>query len=152
MSRKLIAVAVTLAMPVAAVCAPLVHAHLDDHAHGHRIHAHLSGHASHHDEGHGHSRSSEEPALAAKHHHADEHGDPAATFVAADDSSERATSVPLYVAVQKDVLLQPVLPPASFAMAAPLRSVLRRPPDVVRSHGPPVVRLSPSRAPPSFAA
>ena len=139
MPRKLIALTLTLAMPVASVCAPLVHAHLDDHVHGHRIHAHLSGHASHHEH-------------AKDRHHADKHHPMAAPVVASDDSSERATSVPLFVAVQKDLLLQPVLPRATFAIAAPLRSVLRRPPDDVRSHGPPPVRFGPSRAPPFLAA
>jgi len=46
--RRLLAVCLSVAVPIGALCAPLVHAHLDDHHGGHhqanRVHAHLGGH------------------------------------------------------------------------------------------------------------
>ena len=133
MFRPLVAVSSAVALHLAALGAPLVHAHLDDHDHDHhgavRVHAHLGGHA-------------------APHHHARDHDDHPAFDE--DESAERATGLQLFVAVEPSLLSSPSLPAARYALPAPLQSVMRRPPAVAHSHDPPGVRLSVPRAPPSL--
>ena len=119
-----------MALQLAALGAPLLHAHLDDDQDGHhraaRVHAHLGGHATHH------TTPGETPAL-------DENG-----------GGERATGLQLFVAVEPAPLLIPALPESRYAVPAPLESMMRRPPAVAHGHDPPGVRPAASRAPPAF--
>jgi hypothetical protein len=130
--RALIAVSSAVALQLGALGAPLVHAHLDDHEHDHhgaaRVHAHLGGHAA--------------PDHIRDHH---DH-----LALDEDEGSESATGLQLFVAVEPSPFSIPSLPPARYAVPAPLHSVMRRPPAVTHSHDPPGVRLSVPRAPPSF--
>jgi hypothetical protein len=131
--RALVAVSSAVALQLGALGAPLVHAHLDDHDHDHhgaaRVHAHLGGHAT--------------------PHHVRDHDDDHLAFDE-DESSERATGLQLFVAVESPPFSVPLLPPARYALPAPLQSIMRRPPAVTHSHDPPGVRPSAPRAPPSF--
>ncbi|MBI4888794.1 MAG: hypothetical protein HY824_16975 [Acidobacteria bacterium] len=127
MLRRLIALGLTAAIQVGALYAPLVHAHLDDDHHGsHRVHAHASGHVTVH------------------HHDA-----PGTTAVTPAEDADHVTQLQVFVAVHSDVFADPALPPARFSPPAVLDSLMRRPPEVVRSHGPPDGGPSGSRAPPA---
>jgi len=130
--RAIVAVSSAVALQLAALGAPLLHAHVDEHDHDHhgaaRVHAHLGGHATVH-----HAR-----------HHDD---DPA---IDEDESSERATGVQLFVAVEPSPFSPPSLPQARYALPVPLESIMRRPPAVAHSHDPPLAGTAASRAPPSF--
>lgn len=113
-------------MQAAAVGAPLVHAHLDDHAtehHGARtVHSHVSGHHSSH---------------------------PPETDVRVEDNdAERTVFLQLFVAVG---VASFEMPPAviesteaSVPAAAPTRQLL----GVVHGHDPPFLRSLAARAPP----
>jgi len=128
--RALVAVSSVVALQLAALGAPLLHAHLDDDPHGHhdaaRVHAHLGGHATHH------ATPRDTPAI-------DE-----------NEGAERATGLQLFVAVEPVPFLIPALPQSRYALPAPLESMMRRPPAVAHSHDPPGVRPATSRAPPVF--
>lgn len=125
------AVSSVVALQLAALGAPLLHAHFDDDHDGHhaaaRVHAHLGGHATH--------RAS--------------HGDTPA--LDESERAERAAGLQLFVAVEPVPLLIPVLPPSRYALPAPLESMMRRPPAVAHSHDPPGVRPAASRAPPAVS-
>ena len=128
--RGVIAAGLCVAIQVAALCAPLVHAHLDDHDGDHHaaalVHAHVGGHHSRH------------------------HESAATPVVVSEDDPEDATRLQIFVAVQAAAFTDPVLPPARFTFPQTLESNVARPPEVVRSHGPPESRPRASRAPPSF--
>jgi hypothetical protein len=130
--RVVIALMSAVAVQLAAFGAPLFHAHLDSHDddahHGSaRVHAHLAAHQHTH-------------TLV-------DHDDPA---LAGGAAGERATAVQLFVAVEPALFLIPALPPSRYTLAAPMQSMMRRPPAVVHTHDPPGRGLAPSRAPPSF--
>jgi hypothetical protein len=130
--RALVAVSSAVALQVGALGAPLLHAHLDDHHHDHhgavRVHAHLGGHAT--------------------AHHVRDHDDHPAFDE--DESAERATGLQLFVAVEPSLFSSPSLPPARYALPAPLQSIMRLPPAVAHGHDPPFARSLSSRAPPAF--
>jgi hypothetical protein len=128
----MVALSSAVALQLAALGAPLLHAHLDDHDHqGHhgaaRVHAHLGGH------GHVHaSTDRDHPAVTE------------------GEDAERATGLQLFVAVEPAPFLIPALPPSRYALPAPLESIMRRPPAVAHSNDPPSAASCPPRAPPSF--
>ena len=128
MGRRLLALGLAVALQAGAVTSPLVHAHLDDHHHGHhdagRVHAHVDGHAIEH------------------------HADPHTSAIHGEESPWSVVHVPFFVAAHADVSLEPALPHAPFIFADAGESLMRQPPDVVRSHGPPAARPSAPRAPP----
>lgn len=129
MIRGVIVAALCVALQVGALWGALFHAHLDDHHPDHhdgpRIHAHFSGHI--------------------EHHHA-----PATPSLVTVDT-ERVTTFDVFVAVHAATVTAPALPPGRFALPIILESVMRQPPDVVRSHGPPPASPAGSRAPPSLS-
>ena len=130
--RAIVAVSLAVALQLAALGAPLVHAHLDDHDHdGHhaaaRVHAHLGGHGSIHRVTH--------------------HDDPA---VSEGEDAERATGLQLFVAVEPAPFSIPALPQARYTLPSPLQSIMRRPPVVAHSHDPPGGGPAASRAPPAL--
>lgn len=128
MGRRLLALGLAVALQAGALTAPLVHAHLDDHHTDHhaagRVHAHLDGHELPHE------------------------APPDRLAIHAEESPWSVVRIPLFVAEHADVWLEPGLPQAPFLFADAAESLMRQPPDVVRSHGPPVVRPSAPRAPP----
>lgn len=135
--RTLAAVGLSVALPLGALCAPLLHAHLDDHHADHhdanRVHAHLGGHDVDH-----HDASSEEQIAEGR------------PEVAPDADPEGVTRLQVFVAVHPGTPAAPALPLARYTLPAPLESIMRRPPVVVHSHGPPSVSSAGSRAPPAF--
>ena len=142
--RRLTVAGLCVALQVGALCAPLVHAHLDDHHGGHHeapaVHAHVGGHpqgpaeAGHHVHGYvasGLSRTRDQPAIESQ------------------GGSEQTTRLQVFVAVASGVFAVPALPPTRFTLPPAFESVMRRLPDVVRSHGPPDLGPAASRAPPA---
>jgi hypothetical protein len=129
--RAIVAVSSAAALQLAAVGAPLFHAHLDDHHEEHhgaaRVHAHIGGHESAH-----HVILGDGPAIA-------EEGD-----------AELATAVQLFIAVEPSPLATAALPQLRFTLPAPLESIVPSPSGALHSHDPPLRHSGPSRAPPAF--
>lgn len=129
--RRLLAVCLSVAVPIGALCAPLVHAHLDDHHGDHhdanRVHAHLGG------------------------HDVDRHVSPGHELAIEPDADpEHVTRLQVFVAVHAAAPASPALPQTRYTLPAPLESVMRRPPAVVHSHDPPATSSAGPRAPPAF--
>lgn len=131
MGRRLLAFGLSVAIQAAALSAPLVHAHLDDRQDNHhgasRIHVHLDGHGPHHHD------AADGPAVQR------------------EESGGRVVGVPLFVAAQPEPATEPALAPAPFELPMATASLMRRPPDEVRSHGPPASPSLAPRAPPAFS-
>ena len=131
MGRRLLAFGLSVAIQAAALSAPLIHAHLDDHDDDHhgagRIHAHLDGHRPH------------------------DHDDADAPALQGEESPERVVGVPLFVAAQPETPIEPALAPAPFELPSVATSLMRRRPGEVRSHGPPAPSSLAARAPPAFS-
>jgi hypothetical protein len=128
--RTLIAVVVSFAIQSAAFTAPLVHEHPDDHAsdhhHGRVTHAHWSGHQHA-------SRPADSPAIQA-------------------DDHDRAVFLNAFVAVGASPLPRHAMVFETFEPAMPADRLVCRGIDIVRSHDPPLVLPTPSRAPPAFSS
>ncbi len=131
MFRAIIAGSVAVALQLAALGAPLFHAHLDDHHHAHhgaaRVHAHMGGHNTAH-----HGLGSNGPAVVE------------------GDDAEKTTAFQLFVAAAPSALAVPAPPPLRFTLPAPLESIVPSPPAGLHSHDPPPRQSGPSRAPPPF--
>lgn len=126
--RKVIAVALLVAVHGAALTAPFVHAHPDDHATAHHngrsVHSHWAGHT---------------------------HSTYAAHLPAfAPDDHDRATPLNSFVGVAVSAMGTPMVAPQLFALAAPAERRAHHPVNVVHSHDPPTAVSVPSRAPPAF--
>lgn len=67
----------------------------------------------------------------------------------AEQEPEQATRLQIFVAVAASALTIPSLPPARFTLPPVLESGPHRPPELVRSHGPPALGPAASRAPPT---
>jgi len=130
--RKAIAVALSLAVPVAAVIAPNVHAHQDDHRtghhHGQAVHAHWSGHSHKHSE--------------------TESGTPTVRRQRSD--RDEAVYLNAFVAVAASTFHISALVHSPFRVAVPPKAQAHLSVEVRHSHDPPLLRARPSRAPPSF--
>jgi len=139
--RRLLAVSLAITVPVGALCAPLVHAHPDDHHDGYhgasRVHSHLAAHGIGHAGRTGHD---------IDHRHVR----PGASEIEHGADTELVTRVQFFVADQPNDLIPIGLQPLGFTLAAPLESVMRRPPVVSHGHDPPLARSGPSRAPPAI--
>src|SRR5688572_32002807 len=125
--RTLTAVGLSVAIPLGALCAPLVHAHVDDHDadhhRTHKIHAHVSHHSSH------------STAAESRVH---------------DDEADRAVSLQLFVAVAPASFDVPAAVVTSWDLGALAESPARHSLRVVHGHDPPFLTSLPSRAPPAF--
>ena len=130
--RTLTSVGLSVAIPLGALCAPLVHAHVDDHDgdhhRAHEIHAHVSDHVT--------SDRPTHPAAAASRVDEDETG--------------RAVYLQLFVAVAYASFDVPAAAATSWDLAAPAESPARQSLRVVHGHDPPFLRSLASRAPPAF--
>jgi hypothetical protein len=128
--RKLIALALSVAVQVAGLSAPLTHAHPDDHATEHHsaatVHTHWSGHA------HGHS-----------------HRPPGTPALDADDH-DRAVFLNAFVAVAAAPLPAPATPSDVFDVIVPPEQPAHRAVDVAHGHDPPLLDSLPARAPPTL--
>lgn len=128
--RKGFALALSIAVPFAALCAPPVHAHVDDH--GGEIHAHYSPHSSH----------------ATTHDHdGSERARP--THVEESENDEQAVFLQLFVAVSAQAFALPAVTPPPLELAPPAEAGLPARFQVVHGHDPPSLTSLPSRAPPS---
>jgi hypothetical protein len=118
-----------VAVEGAALYAPLVHAHLDDHdAHhyGERVvHAHFAGHT------HGATRSPGGPALR-------------------EDKTEQVFFLQLFVAVASVFFEAPASVARFFELSPPREISAHLPLLVVHGHDPPCLAFLPPRAPPIF--
>ena len=130
--RTLTAVGLSVTIPLGALSAPLVHAHLDeldtDHHRAHEIHAHVTGH------------SSLPTAL------------PTTTegLRLDDHDAERAVSLQLFVAVAQTSFDVPAAVVASSQLGTPAEAPARHSLRIVHGHDPPFVGSLTSRAPPAF--
>ena len=126
--RTLTAVGLSVTIPLAALSAPLVHAHLDeldtDHHRAHEIHAHVTGHAS----------------FPVPH-------DGAALD---DHEAERAVSLQLFVAVAQASFDVPAAVVPVWQLSAPAEAAAHHPLRIVHGHDPPFIGSLGSRAPPAF--
>jgi hypothetical protein len=126
--RKVVAIALSLAVQVAALSAPLVHAHPDDHATEH----HGAGEVHTHWAGHDHPRdSSHSPALDAV-------------------DRDRAVFLNAFVAVAASLFPSQAVTLAVFTLPAPRERAPHRVIDIANGHDPPCRRSLSSRAPPSL--
>lgn len=125
--RAVLAVALVLALQVAGLTAPFVHAHPDDDTTGHHdgraIHAHVAGHA---------------PPPHAPHGRA----------VESDDHHEGAVYLNAFVAVPAATFATPDVILASFNFPVGLERAAHHPVDVVHAHDPPAFGSLAPRAPP----
>ena len=124
--RAVVATSLTLALQLAAIWAPLVHLHPDDHADHHGappIHAHFSGHAG--------------TAV------------PSGQAELAQDDDERAVFLQLFVAVAATTFPAIAAPASLFTVVPAIETSAHPPVDVVHGHDPPFMRSLPSRAPPA---
>jgi hypothetical protein len=127
--RRIISAAAIVSLQVAAISAPFVHAHQDEHltAHhaGHGVHAHVAGHvAVHHDEADG-------PHVEAV-------------------DRDRATYLAPFVAMRApaaDVL--PAITHEVFELNAPVAAYAHRSTELLPGHDPPLAAALLPRAPPS---
>ena len=126
--RRVLAISLSLAVQVAALSAPLVHAHPDEHGTAHHdgkaVHTHWGG-----------------------HEHASDHRDGPAVSGRDED---RAIFMTLFVAVTTAatrlvaVVETPVVPPV------PVELIAHRNVEVTHGHDPPALSSLPSRAPPAL--
>jgi hypothetical protein len=125
--RTLTAVALSVAIPLGALCAPLVHAHVDghdaDHHRAHEIHAHFSDHSTH---------------------------STASGSRMQEDETGRAVYLQLFVAVAHASFHIPAAVAPSWDFVAPGERPARHSLHVVHGHDPPFLTSLPSRAPPAF--
>jgi hypothetical protein len=126
--RKVLAIALSLAVQAAALSAPLVHAHPDDHATEHHgageVHSHWAGHSHEQD-------SSHSPALDAADH-------------------DRAVFLNAFVAVAASSFPAQAVTPVAFELPTPRERAPHRVIDIANGHDPPCLRSLSSRAPPSL--
>jgi hypothetical protein len=118
-------VALALAVPAAAVRAPFLHAHPDEHATDHHaapaVHAHFSSH--------GHTTRTSGPAIG-------------------DADHDRAVRLQLFVAVAAAAFALAATPSEYFVLPVPAITAAHRPVHVVHGHDPPALTSLSSRAPP----
>lgn len=118
-------------LPVGALCAPLVHAHLDDHHVPHHagrtIHAHVHPHGA--------------PPETARD------ADPHRPTVGSDEPGH-TLALQHFLAVAASVSL-PAIAAERYLPPALLRSAAPRPPAVTHGHDPPSAGRSAPRAPPA---
>jgi hypothetical protein len=127
--RKALAISLSLAIQVAALSAPLVHAHPDEHATAHHdgktVHTHWGGHE----------------------HKSDHRDGPALT---AQDDQNRAVSVTMLVAVTSVATRIVAVTEAPFLPPAPMELAAHRSVEVTHGHDPPTLPALQPRAPPAL--
>jgi hypothetical protein len=124
--RKALAVALSLAIQVAALSAPFVHAHPDEHATAHHdgntVHTHWGGHE----------------------HKGDHHDGPALSR----PDEDRAVFMAAFVAVTAAATHVAAVAETPFVAPVPTELSAHRSVEVTHAHDPPAPRTLPSRAPP----
>jgi len=126
--RRLTAAALVVLVQVGAVCAPLMHVHLDadetEHHHGQALHAHLSD------------------------HHIDLPVRPGPIF---DHQEEvgRTVAAHIFVSAAAEPFSLPVVPPVAFVLLVPPAQPSGRTPHIAHATDPPSLRNASPRAPPT---
>lgn len=127
--RRLVAIGLSMAVQLAALSAPLVHAHADDHAtdhhRAHEVHAHFERHTTA-------SRTANE------------------STVDRPDDNARVVFVRTFVGVATAAVDLPAAAPASFELALPGEGRSLRALYGFHGHDPPLIRSRSPRAPPAF--
>ncbi len=124
--RRLLAIALTLAVPAGTLWAPFLHAHTDEDHHATSVHAHLGGHA---------------------HHHATHEGEHGPALHERED--ERAIYLDALVALDPPpVAIVGTLTPV-FQPAAPPERPAHVSVEVTHGHDPPLADSLDSRPPPA---
>jgi hypothetical protein len=148
--HRFAALALSLAIPVAALAAPLLHVHPDEHATAHHrgatVHSHWSGHSGTPAAGHSHDADHDADHDANRGRASTTSDGPALDAVDRD----RAVFFSAYVAVTPSVLPAPGIVPNAVALPVPLERAAHLSVQVAHGHDPPLTRLLPARAPPSF--
>ena len=144
MIRTLSAVGLSVTIPLGALSAPFVHAHLDeldtDHHRAHEIHAHVTGHSS--------LPTTLPTALPTTLPTAL----PTTDGPRLDDhEAERAVSLQLFVAVAQASFDVPAAVVASSQLATPAEAPARHSLRIVHGHDPPFISSLGSRAPPRLS-
>ncbi len=138
--RTLTAVGLSVTIPLGALSAPLVHAHLDeldtDHHRAHEIHAHVAGHSS---------LPTALPTTLPTVLPTTTDG-----LRLDDHDAERAVSLQLFVAVAQASFDVPAAVVASSQLGTPAEAPARHSLRIVHGHDPPFVGSLASRAPPAF--
>ena len=127
MIRRVLAVGLAFAVQFGAVCAPLLHAHVDadqDDHHSTSVHAHFSSHAS--------ARVAHEGVSVE------------------ETDRDHAIYLQLFVAVEASAFQPPSLPRAVFAPVPLIERAPRTFVIVTHGHDPPLVQALDSRPPPLF--
>jgi hypothetical protein len=126
---RLVALGLVITVQVAAITAPFLHAHVDDHPNdhhhrAHEVHAHLAPHAPGH--------------LPSTTTHVD------------GDEAERPLFLQVFLAVAAHAFDTPYVLSVSFEPPLPAERAARRPVHVVHGHDPPALTSISPRAPPPF--
>jgi hypothetical protein len=124
--RRVLTFGLAVAVQAGAVCAPFLHAHIDENSDHHRptsVHAHFSGHIPSH---------------------------PACNGIAVDEADhDRAIYLQVFV-VQPVPVEVPAAVPTLFDLTAPPEQPAHVTVEVTHGHDPPLVSALDSRPPPSF--
>lgn len=145
MLRKGFALALSIAVPFAALCAPPAHAHVDDHDrahhdsdhhHGGAVHAHYAPHSS-------------QPAV---HEHDEHDGSDStrSTHLEESEDAGQAVFLQLFVAVAAQTFVLPAVVPPVLTLTPPPDTGFSPQFHVVHGHDPPFLTSLPARAPPTF--
>jgi len=126
--RRALTLALAMAVQGGSLCAPFLHAHVDedvdDHHHSTSVHAHVSGHAPSH----------------ARH-----------DGVSVDEPDhDRAIYLQVFVAVEAAPFAVPAVAPALFDLTTPPERPAHAAVEVTHGHDPPRAAALDSRPPPTF--
>ena len=129
--RRLTAAALVVLVQVSAICAPLLHVHLDagetEHHHGQAVHAHLTGHDSH-------------EAIAPQRR---------GPIVDHQEEAGRTVAAQIFVSAAADPFSLPAIPRPAFVLLVPPPQPGGRTPHTAHATDPPSLRIASPRAPPA---
>ena len=127
--RRLTAAVLVIIVQVGAICAPLMHVHLDadetEHHHGQALHAHLSGH---------HDAIPTRPGPIVDH----------------PDDEGRTVAAHIFVSPAADPFSLIAVPSPAFVVVVPPAQASGRTPHIAHAHDPPSLIVSSPRAPPAI--
>jgi hypothetical protein len=126
--RRLTAAALVVLVQAGAICAPLMHVHLDSeetgHHHGQTLHAHLSGHDV---------DVPLRPGPIADH----------------QEEAGRTVAAPIFVSPAADPFNLPLISSPAFVLVVPPAQAGGRTPHTTHATDPPSLRVASPRAPPA---
>jgi hypothetical protein len=129
--RRLTAAALAVLVQASAICAPLLHVHLDadetEHHHGQALHAHLSGHDDHD------TVRPHRPGPIVDH----------------QEEAGRTVAALIFVSAAADPFSVPAVPPSAFVLVVPPEQLIGRTPHTAHATDPPSFNAASPRAPPT---